>query len=829
MLRHKTKLLGKRCMWLLGLLMLTLLAACNADRKSPVLELAPLQGLTSIEVSPADLSIPTGLNQQFTALGINGNGTTQDITAMVSWESSVNGTATIDNSSGATHGLATTQATGSTQISATLDGITGATTLEVNTATLSSIVVTPDIADLIRGLSLQFEATANYSDGSAFDVTNSVVWTSTDTDVATMSPNGNAGSGLATGQAAGTAQIRAELDNISAEASLTVTAATLNQLVISPLNSSVIVDNNKQFTATGTFDDGSSVDLTSEVNWASSDNTIALPNASGNNLSGLVAGISAGTVEISANFSGIVAQTPLTVIPSTLDSITVSPVATSVSMGLTQQFKATGQYSNGATLDISDAVTWASADIQIATMNPNFKADSGLATGVAKGDVRISATLDSTSGEATLTVTDATLESINVRPLDPTIVEGLTQQFAATGIFSDASTEDLTTVANWTSGDLNVASMNPSLEPDSGLATGLSAGTALIQASFDGKTGGTTLTVTAETLDSIAVTPAEPTIRVDGTQQFVATGTYSGGSILDITSAVAWTSSDTAVAVMNPSKEPDSGLAKALAEGTATITAELDTIQGSTILTVDPALADNPQAPDMGELQRFVMIASQAITTTPGSAIADGDLALLDQARSFYAGFTNGAVAGEFDELTNGVSYAPDDTTPPYVIPEPYASTVAFINQVRTDLGNAATFLAADPNPGAATQVMPTELGTLTLTRGVYRTADNVIIEQGDLTLDAEGDEDSVFIFVTAGTLTTGAPGGNVILIGGAKASNVYWRTSGKTVLGSNTSFAGNIFASPQINLLTGTEVTGRLFSVTEQVTLDANTVTKPQ
>jgi hypothetical protein len=65
--------------------------------------------------------------------------------------------------------------------------------------------------------------------------------------------------------------------------------------------------------------------------------------------------------------------------------------------------------------------------------------------------------------------------------------------------------------------------------------------------------------------------------------------------------------------------------------------------------------------------------------------------------------------------------------------------------------------------------------------------------------------------------------------MGGARASNVYWRTGGTTVLGTNTRFAGNVFAWPQINLGTGAEVTGRLFSVTEQVTLDANLVNKPQ
>ena len=79
------------------------------------------------------------------------------------------------------------------------------------------------------------------------------------------------------------------------------------------------------------------------------------------------------------------------------------------------------------------------------------------------------------------------------------------------------------------------------------------------------------------------------------------------------------------------------------------------------------------------------------------------------------------------------------------------------LTQSKTDLGIAYTFLAANPNPGAPTQVCPTEPGGLTLTRGVYKTAANVTIETGTLYLDAQGDPDSVFIFSIDGTLTTGA------------------------------------------------------------------------
>ena len=239
-----------------------------------------------------------------------------------------------------------------------------------------------------------------------------------------------------------------------------------------------------------------------------------------------------------------------------------------------------------------------------------------------------------------------------------------------------------------------------------------------------------------------------------------------------------------------------------------------------TVKLAAPLLA-NPVAPVLGEAGRFVILASQRITTTGVTAISNGDMGIEDQARSYYAGFTPGVNPGQFDELVNGLSYAHDDTDPA-LIPAPYASTIAFIDQVRTDLGIAYSYLAADPNPGVATQVCPIELGGLVLKRGVYKTAVDVGITTGDLQLDAEGDPNAVWIFSIDGTLTTGAPGGNISFVGGiGQAKNIYWRVAGITTIAGGTTFYGNVFNWAQVNVLAGANVTGRLYSVNEQITLD--------
>ncbi len=89
--------------------------------------------------------------------------------------------------------------------------------------------------------------------------------------------------------------------------------------------------------------------------------------------------------------------------------------------------------------------------------------------------------------------------------------------------------------------------MNPNGTANSGLATGVSAGTSTITASLAGKAGSTQLTVTAATLDSIAVTPANPSVVNGLTRQFTATGIYSNGSVADITALAIWTSATPSV------------------------------------------------------------------------------------------------------------------------------------------------------------------------------------------------------------------------------------------------------------------------------------------
>ena len=169
-----------------------------------------------------------------------------------------------------------------------------------------------------------------------------------------------------------------------------------------------------------------------------------------------------------------------------------------------------------------------------------------------------------------------TLESITVTPETAFIPKGLTEQYTATGTYSDDSTADITSSVTWTSSDTLIAIID-----STGLATGEGEGTTTITASSNSISDTATLTVEAPILQSITVTPDTATIEVDVTQQYTAEGTYSDGSTLDITSSVNWASSDTGVAIID-----STGLATGVGEGTTTITASSTSISDTATLMV---------------------------------------------------------------------------------------------------------------------------------------------------------------------------------------------------------------------------------------------------
>jgi hypothetical protein len=183
----------------------------------------------------------------------------------------------------------------------------------------------------------------------------------------------------------------------------TVTDATLASIEVSPATPSVANGQAQQFTATGHYTDNTTLDLTTDVTWGSSDGSVAtVSNDPGSN--GLATTTSAGTTTVSATSGSVSGEATLTVTDATLVSIDVTPTTATVANGQTQQFTATGHYTDNTTLDLTTEVTWDSSDSLVATLS-NDPGSNGLATTLGVGSTTVSATSGAVSGSASLTVT----------------------------------------------------------------------------------------------------------------------------------------------------------------------------------------------------------------------------------------------------------------------------------------------------------------------------------------------------------------------------------------------------------------------------------------
>jgi hypothetical protein len=340
-----------------------------------------------------------------------------------------------------------------------------------------SVIVTPGNATVSISGTQQFTAMANYSDGSSGDVTSLATWSSGSSSVATVS------AGLATAVAEGNTSITAVYGEKSGSATLNVIAGyPVSSIIVTPQSASIAVGQSQQFTATATYENGSSADVTVESIWASGNTTVATISA------GNATGVGVGTSDITASLGNVTSEPAiLNVGPAIVTSVIVTPEGGSVRVGGMQQLTATAKYSDGSTVDVTNQVTWSSSDEGIASVD-----DVGLATGKVVGDIEVTATLGTVSGSTTLTVYSPTLLSILVTPESASTPVNGTQQFTATGVYSDNSTLDVTASASWTSSDANVATI------DGGLATGKGVGSTNIVASLGNVTSNTaSLSVTA--------------------------------------------------------------------------------------------------------------------------------------------------------------------------------------------------------------------------------------------------------------------------------------------------------------------------------------------
>ncbi len=187
-----------------------------------------------------------------------------------------------------------------------------------------------------------------------------------------------------------------------------------------------------------------------------------------------------------------------------LVSITVTPTNPSIAPGTMQQFTATGNYSDNTKRNLTTSASWGSSSTSVAAIS-NSAGFNGQASSLATGSTTITASFENITGSTTLTVTSAKLASLSVMPVDPSVTAGSTEQFSATGTFSDSTTQVVTSVVTWSSSSTSVATIS-NIPGSNGLASALTIGSSLITALSGSVSNSTTLTVAAAVNNVVPIT-----------------------------------------------------------------------------------------------------------------------------------------------------------------------------------------------------------------------------------------------------------------------------------------------------------------------------------
>lgn len=440
----------------------------------------------TIQVLPSPLSLVVGGTQPLSFRVLDANGA--PITGMtgLTMVSTNNSVATISGT-----GLVRGVGAGSAGIVISVRNVQVVVQITVTAATpaaVASITVTPGISQGAAGSSQQFTATLRDANGNIL-TGRTVVWSSATPSFATVNS-----AGLATLVSAGVTAISATSEGVTGASTLTVTASPAVVVTVDVTPATFTLEAGDTIQLVASPKDGSSNVLSGKViSWASDAPSIATVNATG-----LVTAIAAGSVTITATCETIDGDSTGTITAAIVpvSTVSVSPTSFTKAVGLTQALVATTRDVNGNVL-VGRLVTWMSSNVAVATVD-----SSGLVTAVAEGTAIITATSEGKNGTSSATITAVPVASVTVSPTPFAINAGVTQQLVATP--KDSLNNPLTgRVITWGTSDPTIATVS-----STGLVVGIAAGSVIITASCETKTGIASGTIGAGVYSALNAPPS---------------------------------------------------------------------------------------------------------------------------------------------------------------------------------------------------------------------------------------------------------------------------------------------------------------------------------
>ena len=436
------------------------------------------------------------------ASGLDQSGASISVGSVV-WSSASPSLATV-NATGVVTGVAPGQAS----IVATSGSRTGQQYITVTPMPVTSVTVAPTTATLAILATQQLTAATLDANGNS--LTGRVVtWATSDATKATVNT-----SGLVTAVAAGTATITATSETKTGTSTITVSPPPVASVTVTPAAATLGVGSTQQLTAT-TLDANGNTLSGRAVTWATSDATKATVNASG-----LVTAVAAGTATITATSETKTGISTITVSPPPVASVTVTPAATTLGVGTTQQLAAILKDANGNVLT-GQSIAWSTSDATKATVS-----QSGLVTAVAVGSATIIATSGGKTGTAAITVAVIPVASVTVAPATGALVVGGTLTLTATAFDANGNALPGQT---WSWTTTNSSIVSGTFIGNVLTATGVGVGTATITATTGGKSGTSVLTVTSGAT-SVSLSAAGQSAVFLNSPNFAAALTVQPGS-----------------------------------------------------------------------------------------------------------------------------------------------------------------------------------------------------------------------------------------------------------------------------------------------------------
>ena len=500
------------------------LLACDGTPTTGVpddgVNIDPNARIATVAVVPTQVTVSRGRSVQLLAQLRDATGATI-IGPSVRWASSNNTVAIVGPS-----GEVTALGDGVVNISASAGGLTANSVVAVVEVPVATVTLDPAATTMYEGQEAVISATTRDAFGVALSG-RFIAWTSSDPAVATISPLG-----LLTARAPGAVTITATSEGRSATAQVTVLPTPVASLQLSSTTLNLTIPQTAQLSVTPR-DARGNVLTGRTVTWSSNNAAVATASPTG-----LVTATGFGTAAVTATVEGLSASASINVAPAGSPAASLSPTAATVIVDRTVQLTATLRDGVGNVIP-GASFSWTSSNTAVAGVS-----SQGVVTALAAGSATVTATSQGTAASATITVVPVPVASVTVTPNPGQVMTGGVGQFFATARDADGNVLSGRTVL-WQSGNTALATVS-----GSGVVAGVSPGVVTIQATIEGSTGSTSVTILPPPVASVTLSATTVSLTTGQVTTLTATPRDANGAALS-GRTIAWQSANAGVAALS--------------------------------------------------------------------------------------------------------------------------------------------------------------------------------------------------------------------------------------------------------------------------------------